>query len=393
MTTMTMTAPPVATARPRLLTRPLMRLSAADFLGLTSFYVLLSVVPAYVAAAGGSGVGAGLSTGTLMLSTVAAELVLPRLVARFGYRAVLAAGLLLLGLPALALPVSAGLSTVLAVCVLRGAGLAAIFVVCGAWGAELVPVQRRGEGLGLLGVVAGVPAVVGMPAGLWLATQVGYEVVFTAGAVLALLGLSVLPSLPGRAGRTATSTHGGLLAAARTPILARPAVVFAGAAMLSGIVATFLPAALPGAGAGFIAIVLLLHAVTGTAARWWAGLYGDRHGARRLLVPGVVTGAAGLSVLVVTAHPAAVLVGMAVFGAGFGIVQNASMAVMLQGTPRARYGVVAALWSVAYDTGFGAGALGFGLLATTTGYPVGFAAAAALSAAALVVLRPRRAPR
>ncbi|MEV0716930.1 MFS transporter [Asanoa sp. NPDC050611] len=386
MTTLTLTASP---ARPRLLTRPLLLVSAADFLGLTSFYLLLSVVPAYVA---GGGVGAGLSTGTLMLSTVAAELALPRLLARFGYRTVLAAGLLLLGLPALALPISAGLPVVLAVCVLRGAGLATIFVVCGAWGAELIPASRRGEGLGVLGVVAGVPAVVGMPAGLWLATQIGYEAVFTAGAVLALLGLAALPALPGTTGRVAA--HGGMLAAARKPTLARPAVVFAGAAMLSGIVATFLPAALPHAGSGFIAFALLLHAVTGTAARWWAGVFGDRHGPRRLLVPGVVTGAAGLAVLVVTTHPVAVLAGMAVFGAGFGVVQNASMAVLLQSTPPAQYGVVTALWSVAYDTGFGAGALGFGLLATTTGYPVGFAAAAAVSLVALIALRQKasRAP-
>ncbi|SNS97888.1 Predicted arabinose efflux permease, MFS family [Asanoa hainanensis] len=377
MTTMTMTATPV---RPRLVTRPLMLLSAADFLGLTSFYALLSVVPAYVS----GGVGAGLATGTLMLTTVAAELALPRLVARFGYRAVLAAGLLLLGLPALALPFSAGLPMVLAVCVLRGAGLAAIFVVCGAWGAELVPAQRRGEGLGLLGVVAGVPAIVGMPAGLWLATQVGFDAVFVAGAVLALLGLAALPTLPGGTGQGDAT---GVVAALRTPALVRPSIVFAGAAMLSGIVATFLPQALPHTGEGFVAIALLVHAVTGTAARWWAGVFGDRHGAHRLLVPGVVTGAAGLAVLVVTTHPVAVLIGMAVFGAGFGTVQNASMAVLLQATSPSRYGVVTALWSVAYDTGFGAGALGFGLLATTTGYPVGFAAAAALSVAALVVLR------
>ncbi|MEV4535860.1 MFS transporter [Asanoa sp. NPDC049518] len=371
------------TAAPRLITRPLMLVSAADFLGLTSFYVLLSVVPAYV----DGGVGAGLSTGTLMLTTVAAELALPRLVARFGYRTVLAVGLLLLGLPALALPISAGLPVVLAVCVLRGAGLAAIFVVCGAWGAELVPAQRRGEGLGLLGVVAGVPAVVGMPAGLWLAGQVGYDVVFAAGAAIALLGLAALPALPAAAGAT---SHDGIVAAARTPTLARPSLVFAGAAMLGGIVATFLPAALPHAGAGFVAVALLVQAVTGTAARWWAGLFGDRHGAHRLLVPGVVTGAAGLSVLVVTTHPAAVLAAMAVFGAGFGIVQNASLAVLLQATSPSGYGVATALWSVAYDTGLGVGALGFGLLATGTGYPIGFAVAAGVSVVALVALRPTR---
>jgi hypothetical protein len=48
---------------------------------------------------------------------------------------------------------------------------------------------------------------------------------------------------------------------------------------------------------------------------------------------------------------------------------------------------VTAVWSVAYDGGLGLGAAGFGLLATATGYPIGFAVTAALAAATLL---PRR---
>jgi hypothetical protein len=55
-----------------------------------------------------------------MLSSVAAELATPILVARFGYRAVFGAGLILLGVPALLLPVSIGLAIVVAICVVRG---------------------------------------------------------------------------------------------------------------------------------------------------------------------------------------------------------------------------------------------------------------------------------
>jgi MFS family permease len=132
-----------------------------------------------------------------------------------------------------------------------------------------------------------------------------------------------------------------------------------------------------------------VHAATSTVARWWAGRFGDRHGAHRLLVPGVVVTVAGLSTLIVTTHPMAVLIGMAVFGAGFGVAQNASMAVMLNAVPPSRYGTVAAVWSMAYDTGFGAGAVGFGFLATTAGYRAGFTVTAVLALAALTILRRR----
>jgi MFS family permease len=383
MSTATLSLPAPAIPRPRLVSGPLLRVLVADFGGLTSFYLLLSVVARYATTAG----GAGLATGALMLSTAAAEFLTPRLVARFGYRLVLAAGLVLLGAPALALPLSAGLPMIVGVSLLRGIGLAIIFVVCGALSAEFIPAERRGEGIGVLGVVAGLPAVFGLPLGLWLVPHVGYPVVFAAGALAALAGLAVLPGLPGRrpdVGAEDVDAPVGMVAGLRTPALRRPSIVFAGTAMAGGVVATFLPAALPAASAGLAAVALLVQAAAATVSRWWAGRHGDRHGAARLLVPGVLVAAAGMLVLIVVASPVAVLVGMVLFGTGFGVVQNASMAMMFERVSPAGYGTASALWNLAYDGGFGLGAAGFGLVAGQTGYPVGFAITAAVMLAFLV---------
>lgn len=110
MTTATIAAPAsVPAAARRLITAPLLRVLFIDFAGLSSFFLLLSVVPLYTASAGAGEIGAGLVTATLMGATVAAEFAAPRMVARFGHRAVLAAGLVLLGLPALALVSSASM--------------------------------------------------------------------------------------------------------------------------------------------------------------------------------------------------------------------------------------------------------------------------------------------
>jgi predicted MFS family arabinose efflux permease len=386
MTAMTMTVPAVA-RRPRLITRPLMLVFAADFGGLTSFYLLIAVVPQF-AAAGAGGVGAGLATGVLMLSTVAAEFVTPRLVARFGYRAVLAAGLVLLGAPTLALMASASMLTIAGVSVVRGAGLAIIFVVCSDMSAALVPPERRGEGLGVLGVVAGLPAVIGTPLGLWLAEQIGYQLAFVIGALAALAGLAAVPGLPDRRlGPAGTQPAGqalGIVASLRKPALLRPATVFAATAMAAGILLTFLPAAVPGASQDFVAVALLTNAATATLTRWWAGRHGDRHGPATLLIPGTVVATVGILSLVLVASPAAVIVGMMLFGAGFGVVQNASLALMYDVTSPSGHGTVAALWSIAYDTGWGLGAVVFGVVAAHTSYTVGFACTAGVMLTVLV---------
>src|SRR6476469_9740525 len=239
------TTPRSGTAAPaRLLSRALALYFVSAFGSMTSFYLLLAVVPLYATSAGASGVGAGLTTGALMLSTVASELATPALLARLGYRVVLAIGLVLLGAPALALTRPASLTMVLAVCLVRGGGLAILVVAGSSLVASLAPPERRSEGLGVLGVVVGVPAVLALPAGVWLVERVGFAPVFVAGALASLVCLAVVPALPGRT--TGTGTMVGVLEGLRTPAQVRPALVFLLTAMGTGIIVTFLPLATQG---------------------------------------------------------------------------------------------------------------------------------------------------
>lgn len=127
-----------ATSRPRLLTGPVARLLLTDLAAMSSFYLLLSVVPLYSTDRGIGGLGAGLSTGVLMFASVAAELVTPRLAARIGYRRLLMVGLVLLGAPALALNACTSLVPLMALCVIRGLGFAIIVVGVGALAAETI---------------------------------------------------------------------------------------------------------------------------------------------------------------------------------------------------------------------------------------------------------------
>ena len=351
----------------------------------SSFYLLLSTVPEYARATGASTGLAGLTTTALTLSSVATYLAVPRLIARYGYRPVLAAGLAALGAPALVLAAPASLAVIMAVCVVRGVGFAITCVAGYALTVSLIPPERRGEGLALVGVVSGVPSVTCLPLGVWLAAHVGYRPVFVAGGVAALAGLASVAWLP-RSGQAAGPST-GILAALRTPALNRPAVTFSAAAMAVGIVVTFLPLALSHTAADVAALALLVQPATAIGGRWLAGRYGDRRGPAVLLAPGVLLAAAGMAALSLTAVPVAVIAGAAVFGAGFGVTQNASLTLMYDRAPESGYSAVGALWNLAYDGGMGLGAAGFGLLVVHTGYPVAFALTAAVLPITLALLR------
>ena len=381
-----------AERRVTLLTRPMILLCSASFLAMVCFYLLLSVVPQYATSIGASGIGAGLATGALMLSTVATELATPRIVARFGYRGTLTVGLALLGAPALLLTIAHTMPTILAICLVRGAGLAIIVVVGGSLVASFVPAERRGEGLGLYGFIVNVPAVVGLPLGVWLAAHAGYPTVFVIAGLASLAGIAAVPGLPS----VEAETHEvpvGVLAGLLTPALARPAIVFSTTAMAAGVIVTFLPLAAMHASGNIIATALFVQAVASTVSRWYAGRLGDRLGHSALLIPGLLIASIGMSLLVFVASTSAIMAGMVLFGIGFGITQNASLTLMFDRVSPSGYDAVSAVWNVGYDAGLGLGAVVFGVVSTHTGYPIAFALLAALMIAMLALAWLDRAPK
>jgi MFS family permease len=132
-----------------------------------------------------------------------------------------------------------------------------------------------------------------------------------------------------------------------------------------------------------------VQAITATLSRWQAGKHGDRYGHARLLVPALAAAALGMAAMMVLGSPVVIFTGMVLFGAGFGVIENATFALLIEQLPEAK---ASALWNLAYDAGYGAGPAVFGLICVRTGYPAGFALTGALILAAVpVAVRARNA--
>ena len=391
------TAQSTGTPAGRIVSGPLALVFLSEFCALTSFYLLLSVTPMYAAAAGTGTAGAGLVTGVLLLGTVAAELAAPILMRRFGYWTMLLTGALLLGVPALALLPGGSLAVIVAVSVVRGLGFGLCTVMTGALTAALLPPERRGEGLGLFGIVATAPGVIALPAGVWLADHFGMATVAGLTAATALVPLAAFPWLsrgadrrPVAATRPGTGRPDGLLGGLRRAGQLRPFLIFAASTVAAGVVVSFLPLA-AGVSGNVAAAGLLAQALTATISRWWAGRRGDKSGHARLLVPALAIASLGMVTMIWLASPAAVIAGMCLFGIGFGICQNATFALMIDRMPPSGVGTASALWNLAYDAGYGAGPAAFGLAVGHTGYPAAFALTAVLMLAAVPLARRERA--
>ena len=377
------TAPKPVTAPQRLVSRAL-ALRFVSVVGASiGFYLPLSVMPMF-ADRTGSGGGAGLATVTLLLATVVCELATPRLIGRIGYRGALTLGLILLGAPTAVLTFADGQGLILAVSAVRGAGFAISVVAGGVVTASLIPADRRGEGLALVGIVSGVPGLLALPAGVWAAARFGYVPVFVVTTVAPLLALLSVPGLPRHA---APAPRRGVLAGLRDPRLARPATIFATSAAAVGVFVTFLPLAVVGQRTWVVTAALFVQPASSTLSRWIAGRIGDRRGQRCLLVPGLVLTAAGMAAVACTGVPVAVIAGALVSGIGFGALQNATLTLMYERVTAGQEGAVSASWNAAYDLGMAAGACGAGLAVTALGYPVTFVLTAAALLPALILVR------
>jgi MFS family permease len=380
-------------AVPRLVSRALLVRFVSIVGSSIGFYLPLSVVP-MAAQEAGSASTAGLATVALLLATVSCELVTPRLVSLVGYRWALGLGLVFLGPPSMALVATASTPSILLVCVLRGAGFAVCVTAGGAVTAALIPAERRGEGLALVGVVGGVPGMLALPAGVWIAGRWGYAPVFVLTTVFTLLALLSVPGLPRRessgSSRPGEGSEGSVLAGMRSAAIRRPAALFATSTAAVGVLVTFVPLAVSGTHAWVAAAALLAQPAASTGSRWLAGRIGDRHGQAVLLAPGLLTAVAGMLLVAVVESPAAVVGGALVFGLGFGVLQNATLCLMFARSPSGHEGVVSAIWNAAYDLGMAAGALGAGLVVAHVGYAAVFVLAALVMLPGVVGLRRDR---
>ena len=304
---------------------------------------------------------------------------------------VLAAGAVLLGAPALAMLGREPQAVMVSVSLVRGFGFGLCGVVTGALTAKLLPAERRGEGLGLLGIVVRRPGdsrVAGRclarrtPPGCRGRRDGGHHRPAAAdGDQLAAGRARGTAYRPGRvdAGRPRLRVDSGRCAAAAADLRHRH--------RRGRVLDSFLPMA-KGMPSNLSSAALLVQAITATLSRWQAGKRGDRYGHARLLIPALAVAALGMAAMMVLGSPVMIFAGMALFGAGFGVIENATFALLIEQLPEAK---ASALWNLAYDAGYGAGPAVFGLICARTGYPAAFGLTSALILAALpAALRERK---
>ena len=360
-------------------------------LGFSGYAALLAVAPLWAVHGGADTAGAGLVNGVLMLFTVLTQLFVPRALRRLGWAPVLVAGMLLLGLPALAHGLSDALGPTLALSAVRGLGFGVLTVTGSALVAELVEPQRRGKAIGAYGLAIAGPQILFLSAGPWIAEQLGFWVVFT---LAALPVVAVVPAI-GLA-RMLDGVPEGDEEDERAPYLRLlpPMALLTGVTLAGGALITFM--AQMSSSAALTALALLLMNLAAALTRWRIGALSDRYGPRRFIAPLVLLTTAGMTTLAwAVRDPQAteapmLMIGAAMVGTSYGGLQNLTLVVTFHAVSRPHYGTASAVWNIGFDIGTGLGSVLVGMVAAGTSFSTALLMTGAISLLTLPLALRRR---
>lgn len=402
-------------ALPGLRGRGFALLIAATAVGLCGFAAVLPLVPLWAVHGGAGEFGAGTTTAVFMLTTVLTQLAMPWLLERGGYRWAFPVGSLIMGLPAPLFALTAELGPLVAVSAVRGIGFGMVSVAGTVLAARLVPHSQVGRATGYYGLAVGLPQVLILPGGVALALNIGFDTAFWITGLCSVLGAILAGGIwfadggrnrPALRSTVRTST-GTPDEHARPPLLlalAAPLVLMLLTASAASAIITFL--AIPfEQTAWLVGGVLTAYALAVVVGRWTAGMLHDQYRRPLLLLPGMVCTILGMALIttalwwhgggsgLVAGTVLLVLLGAALFGLGFGAVQNETVTLMLNRAGPSGYGRASAVWNIGFDAGAGAGAVALGLLIQLFGYGPAFAVTAVALLAAVPLALGGRGPR
>jgi MFS family permease len=224
---------------------------------------------------------------------------------------------------------------------------------------DIVPLDRRGEALGYLGVAGNAGMALGPALGSWLAVEYGYDAMFLASSVLGIAAYAMtwlLPETLPHARRVEWSDlnvfKGGVVEKAAWPA----SFFLLPVAMAFGTFLTVTPDLVEGLGFVYKGSFNTIVVVASVATRLVAGRASDKHGRVELMMVGAVLLAVGMTLFsFATSVPMLVAAGV-VYGLSVGINMPTIFAWTVDLAPEGKAATALGTMLMALEVGIGLGA-------------------------------------
>ncbi len=360
-------------AKPKLWTRDFILVALINFLLIVIFYLLAVVIGLYAIQNLGASVSqSGLVVGIFVIGVFSGRLAVGQFIDRLGRKRSMLAGLVLATVAVAFYYVEAGIGFLITNRFLHGAAIGIAATAAATMVVDLIPMSRRGEGIGYFSMSSSLATAVGPFIGIYMMHNADFAAIvalcITLGAVCLVVALML------RVPENQTQAPGSkplgfsiyrLLDRKVVPVCL---VVFLSGLSFSSLVSYLNAYALERDLSDAASLYFLVYAITLLASRPFSGRIMDKWGANIIMYPGFVLFAVGLALLGVADSPILLLSSACLVGLGFGNMQSCSQAIVVKMVEPARMGIATSTFFIFVDAGIGFGPYFLGLIIAYTGY-------------------------
>lgn len=353
-------------------TRDFLSISVTSFFLFMGFYILLTALPLYVLDdLKGNETQVGLIISVFLIAAVISRPFTGKWIDELGRRKILLTSLLVFAVSSLLYFWADSLPFLLTLRFIHGVGFGMVTTATGAIVAEIVPNERRGEGLGYYAMFMNLAMVIGPFAGLTIIQYASFAWIFALCTVLSTIALllGVFVRLPKRTESTKAQhpifTLSSLFEKNAVPVaIAAGILAFAYSGILSFISIYAKELGLLEAASFFFvvyaAFILISRPFTG---RWF-----DTYGENKIVYPGILLFAIGLFLLSQANSTFIFLLAGAVIGLGYGTLVPSLQTVAIKKADPSKRGLATSTFFTLFDVGIGLGSYVLGILAVHTGF-------------------------
>jgi len=383
----------IGCATERLLTSDFVFTTLANFANAFGMQMLVATLPVYVIRLGGSQVDAGLVSGAIAFTALLFRPLVGWLTDAWRRRPLVLIGTSCYGLASVVYLLAGSIPLLVLGRFVHGFGLSCYTTAANAYVADIAPLRRRGETMGVFSAAQAVGLIVGPVIGFVLVEAVGFQRLFYFSGGLAFTAFLI--SLfarerrqPWEITRQPWSPRTGIVAVDALPVAWTTLCMGMGFGTVNAFIAIF--AQLRGVqNPGFY---FMVQAIALLVSRAFAGRLADQYGRPVVIVPGILLMAAALGLLPLAYGFAYFVMSASLFGLGFGTAQPATMALLIDRVRPEQRGLATSTYFTGFDAGISIGSLLLGMVSQHWGFGVMWTLAAACTLLGLAGLMADRQP-
>ncbi|MFT9816013.1 MFS transporter [Lysinibacillus sp. NPDC056185] len=362
-------------SRQKLWTKDFLIVSLINFTITLIFYLLMVTIAGYaVEHFGASTSTAGLVSSIFIIGTLFGRLGTGRIIGDWGSKKTLFCGLLLFMLSTMSYFIATNLPLLMINRLVQGIALGVASTATGTIIAQILPPERRGEGIGYYSLSAILATAIGPFVGILL-TQLfeDYRMIFAVDSVLAIVCflmyfIVTVPDATKKAKEMAEKTGfklSNFIEMRAVPIAFVALVIgFAYSGVMSFMTFYAKELNLVTAGSYFF----IIYAIVILATRPFTGKLLDTRGANIVIYPCLVIFAIGMYAFSSATSSVVFLLAAACIGIGYGNFNSVAQAIAIKVTPNERLGLATSTYFILYDLGLGVGPYFLGFFVPTSGY-------------------------